>query len=152
MIIFCIPGLHLENYISPDLSNVSLTVLEGQVFYEPFINKRKVASRKPGKSRASHLSKGESVRVNTGTFHRVHTVGLNPACYMYTYMNATMKVMSKERGFKEQDNGVKMTPKLPLMKELQGKLASIFVFLQHVGNAVLNILYDVPMLRRVPLR
>lgn len=144
--------MHLENYISPDLSNVSLTVLKGQVFYEPFVNKHKVAGRKPGKSRASHLSKGESVRVSTGTFHRVHTVGLNPACYMYTYMNATMKLLSKERGFKEQDAGKKISPKLPLMKEFQGKLASIFVFLQHVGNAVLNIIYSVPMLRRVPLR
>lgn len=28
------PGLHLENYISPDLTNVTLTVLQGTVILE----------------------------------------------------------------------------------------------------------------------
>lgn len=32
------PGLHLENYISTDLTNVSLTVLQGTIILEQKIN------------------------------------------------------------------------------------------------------------------
>lgn len=32
------PGLYLENYISPDLTNVSLTVLQGTIILEQKMN------------------------------------------------------------------------------------------------------------------
>jgi len=75
------PGMYLENYISTDFTNVSLTVLEGEVTY--------------GEEESMDIitvSKKKSISVGTGKFHRIKTTSSYPACYMYTYTNQTKQL------------------------------------------------------------
>lgn len=80
------PGMYLENYISTDFANVSLTVLEGEVIYseEELVN-------------TIIVPKEKSIPVKTGMFHRVKTTSSYPACYMYTYTNQTKKQLESDR-------------------------------------------------------
>lgn len=77
------PGMYLENYISTDFTNVSLTVLEGEITY----------SEKD--SMDVTVSKEKSIPVKTDKFHRIKTTSSYPACYMYTYTNQTKQLDSK---------------------------------------------------------
>ncbi|XP_058473628.1 vitamin K-dependent gamma-carboxylase [Solea solea] len=72
------PGLHLENFVSEDLGNTSINVLQGQVKVE-IVDEKKNYS----------LQSGEQMKVPAGAYHRVHTVSENPSCYMYIYVNTT---------------------------------------------------------------
>lgn len=80
------PEMHLENYISTDFMNVSLTVLEGEVAYSD-----------EELSEAITVPKEKSIPVKTGLFHRVKTTSSYPACYMYTYTNPTTQQSDNER-------------------------------------------------------
>lgn len=83
-------GLHLENYIPPDL-NTTIEVLEGQVIVEMLGTKRNVT-----------LNVGQNLTVPSGDYHNgklfivsyfyalfslVYTVSPTPSCYMYVYLN-----------------------------------------------------------------
>ena len=72
------PGMQLENYISNDFSNVSVTVLEGSVTYTEEESKD-----------TTPVTKGDWVPVKTGKFHTIKTTSSHPSCYMYTYTNQT---------------------------------------------------------------
>lgn len=74
------PGMYLENYVTADFTNVSLTVLEGEVTY---IDEKT--------QDAVTVLKGNSIPVKTGMSHRVDIKSSYPACYMYTYANGTEK-------------------------------------------------------------
>ncbi|XP_066594912.1 vitamin K-dependent gamma-carboxylase [Prorops nasuta] len=128
------PGMHLENYIIADLTNVSLTVLEGDVVYS-----------EKGQSNTIALSKGQSVPVKTEIFHTISTVSLYPACYMYTYTNQTRE--------QQNTNGIteirKAKDPLPIMKELKYKAKAWIRTFSHITNAFFNLVYNVPMVRRV---
>lgn len=80
------PGMYLENYISTDFTNVSLTVLEGEVIY----SEEELAN-------TIIVPKEKSIPVKTGMFHRVKTTSSYPACYMYTYTNQTKKQLESDR-------------------------------------------------------
>lgn len=138
--------MYLENYITPDLSNVTLTVLEGQVLYK--IVKRDTKKKSPEKNKHIRLVKGESTFVQPGVFHRIHIIGNSPACYMYTFMNATLKKLEEDRGRVKMEED---SQKLPLLEELWSKFTNMMTFWQHVGNAILYMTYGVPMLRRVEM-
>lgn len=81
------PGMYLENYISNDFTNISLTVLEGEVTYK----------EEESPDDAITISKGRSLPVKTGVFHLVNTTSSYPACYMYTYTNQTKQQLDRER-------------------------------------------------------
>lgn len=74
------PGMQLENYISNDFSNVSVTVLEGSVTYTEEGSKDKIT-----------VTKGNTVPVKTDKFHTIETTSSYPSCYMYTYTNQTQQ-------------------------------------------------------------
>lgn len=76
--------MHLENYIETDLSNVTLTVLSGYVIYE-------IEDLDKKQSVGILLSKGKFYKMEIGRFHKVHTIGLSPSVYMYTYFNQTRR-------------------------------------------------------------
>lgn len=80
------PGMYLENYISNDFANVSLTVLEGEVIY----SEEKLSD-------AITVSRKRSIPVKTGMFHRVTTTSSHPASYMYTYTNQTKQQLDREK-------------------------------------------------------
>lgn len=79
------PGMELDNYFSDNFSNVSLTILEGEVTYseDDWINEIAVM-------------KGHSVNVTTGKLHQVKTTSLHPSCYMYSYTNRTREYLEKK--------------------------------------------------------
>uniref|UniRef100_A0A8C1VPL3 Vitamin K-dependent gamma-carboxylase n=1 Tax=Cyprinus carpio TaxID=7962 RepID=A0A8C1VPL3_CYPCA len=72
------PGLYLENFVSEDLGNTSVQVLEGLVNVE-IVDEKKNYSLQPG----------EKMQIPAGAYHKVYTVSEGPSCYMYIYVNTT---------------------------------------------------------------
>lgn len=132
-----------------DLSNVTITVLEGLVYVE-IVSPSKY-DKHLGQTKAIRLNKGDSLPIYAGMFHRVHTVGSSPSNYMYTYINGTKKALD-EKGESIEDLELKhdAKSKLPIKQELIYRMRSIGLFLQHVGNALLHIICGIPMMRRIP--
>lgn len=133
------PGLSLDNYISPELGNVTLTVLEGAIRFQLH-----------NKTKSSSLSKGQSIQVKSGVFHQVSTISETPACYMYTYVNTTRQML----GLTVEDETNSFTqmeslPKLPIWSEFMSRWENYKKFFIHVGNSLLFEFYGVPMPRRL---
>ncbi|EGI61953.1 PREDICTED: vitamin K-dependent gamma-carboxylase [Acromyrmex echinatior] len=126
------PGMYLENYISTDFMNVSLTVLEGEVTYGEEESMDVIT-----------VSKKKSISVGTGKFHRIKTTSSYPACYMYTYTNQTKQLNSE----KKPPPVIENMPQL--LKEINYKIIAWIRTFVHITNAFLNLMYDVPMVRRV---
>ncbi|XP_048028592.1 vitamin K-dependent gamma-carboxylase isoform X1 [Megalobrama amblycephala] len=78
------PGLYLENFVSEDLGNTSVQVLEGQVKVE-IVDEKKNYSLQPG----------EKMQIPAGAYHKVYTVSEGPSCYMYIYVNTTEAELQK---------------------------------------------------------
>lgn len=78
------PGLYLENYVSEDLGNTSVQVLQGLVNVE-IVDEKKNYSLQPG----------EKMQLPAGAYHKVHTVSDKPSCYMYIYVNTTEAELQK---------------------------------------------------------
>ncbi|KAJ8318860.1 hypothetical protein KUTeg_003951 [Tegillarca granosa] len=78
-------GLYLENYIQSDLTNTTITVLQGDVVVE-------IESEKKNYS----LKSGDKMQLPYDAFHNVYTVGDHPSCYMYIYINTTEVELSKK--------------------------------------------------------
>lgn len=78
------PGLYLENYVSEDLGNTSVQVLEGLVNVE-IVDEKKNYSLQPG----------EKMQIPAGAYHKVYTVSEGPSCYMYIYVNTTEAELQK---------------------------------------------------------
>ncbi|KYM96640.1 Vitamin K-dependent gamma-carboxylase [Cyphomyrmex costatus] len=127
------PGMYLENYISTDFTNVSLTVLEGEVTYDEEESMDTIT-----------VSKEKSISVGTGKFHRIKTTSSYPACYMYTYTNQTKQLDSEKR---KSPPVIENTPQL--LKEINYKIIAWIRTFVHITNAFLNLIYDVPMVRRI---
>ncbi|KAM3874307.1 vitamin K-dependent gamma-carboxylase [Diretmus argenteus] len=72
------PGLHLENYVSEDLGNTSIHVLQGQLNVEILEEKKNYT-----------LQPGEQIQLPAGAYHKAYTVSEGPSCYMYIYVNTT---------------------------------------------------------------
>lgn len=133
-------GLYLENYIAPEMSNVTLTVLEGEVYYE-------IENKHQRQSHGVRLVKGTRTPVRTGVFHKVHTVSAVPACYMYTYMNKTKETNREQVEHHVNPLNLPRSP-FPLLEESNTRLDRIQTTLGIIGNSFLNVLYNVPMIRR----
>ncbi|XP_015172992.1 PREDICTED: vitamin K-dependent gamma-carboxylase [Polistes dominula] len=131
------PSRSLENYIGSDFTNVSLMILEGKVAYNEEDQMESVT-----------LHKGSSIDVKTEKFHKIQTISPYPACYMYTYTNQTKQMLDLER--KIQDTNTKK--QFFLLQELNYKIDSWARALSHLANAFFNIVYDVPMIRRVRIK
>lgn len=129
------PGLTLDNYIVPDMDNVTLTILEGSVKYWHSTD-----------TKTKHLRKGQSLPNIPPMFHHVTTTSASPSSMLYTYVNKTMKAAPTEDELAERRQS---KPILPLWKEFNGRLDNYVRFFQHVGNSLLYEIYGVPMPRRV---
>lgn len=80
MFIADFPNFIMDNYISPDLDNVTLTILEGTVIYE-----------EDNENRSKTLTTGERCSVTPNQFHRVITISNTPSCFMYSFVNKTLQ-------------------------------------------------------------
>ncbi|XP_054262450.1 vitamin K-dependent gamma-carboxylase [Macrosteles quadrilineatus] len=126
------PGLYLENYIHGGLSNVSLSVLEGKVLVE----------LEDGANLIVHS--GESSFIPVQNFHKVHTISETPSCYMYTYANETLLELGSDREKKAESKKT-----VAFLHETKRRWKNFMQAANLVGNALLNVLYSVPMKKRV---
>ncbi|XP_053602208.1 vitamin K-dependent gamma-carboxylase [Plodia interpunctella] len=108
------PGYELEKYIPDELHNVTLTILEGKVVFEPEVTKFQ-------NGQSYQLTEGNQARVSSGLFHKLLNIGDKPAFFVYTFYNST------ERDLKMTEVP-KSEPKLPILKELMRRLNSIVIF------------------------
>jgi tellurite resistance-related uncharacterized protein len=139
-----VSGLHLENFITEDLRNVTLTVLEGEVFYE-------VEDEHADQSFGIRLNKNESVPVEVGVFHKIHTISSTPSCYMYVYVNKTREYLGDAPKSVGGDRDVMYSP-FPLLEDVQFRIDSFLRMVAHISNSFLHVLYDHPLIRRSRLQ
>ncbi|KAM9841200.1 vitamin K-dependent gamma-carboxylase [Aulostomus maculatus] len=109
------PGLHLENFVSEDLGNTSIHVLQGQVNVE-IVEEKKNYTLKPG----------EQKKVPAGAYHKVYTVSEEHSCYMYIYVNTTEAALLENfsRLMELQERIRNGTETEPLPPELQPLMAA----------------------------
>ncbi|XP_061396203.1 vitamin K-dependent gamma-carboxylase [Musca vetustissima] len=124
------PGLTLDHFISPDLTNVSLTILEGHVRY-----------KSDDENESYFLTAGKSIGLPAGVMHHITTLGMKPSCYLYTYVNKTMQ----QENIILDNTTIKEKPLLPLWQEFRQRVDNYIRFLQHMGNCILHLLYGVPI-------
>ncbi|XP_044518981.1 vitamin K-dependent gamma-carboxylase [Gracilinanus agilis] len=106
------PGLHLENFVSEDLGNTSLQLLQGEVTVELVAEQRNVS-----------LREGDRVQLPAGEYHKVYTVSSGPSCYMYIYVNTTELALERDlarlQELKEKvENGSESGPLPPELRPL----------------------------------
>uniref|UniRef100_A0A8C5H3W8 Vitamin K-dependent gamma-carboxylase n=1 Tax=Gouania willdenowi TaxID=441366 RepID=A0A8C5H3W8_GOUWI len=108
------PGLHLENFVSEDLGNTSIQVLQGQVNVEIVEEKKNYT-----------LQTSETMKVPAGAYHKVYTVSEDPSCYMYVYVNTTEAALLENftKLFELQERVRNGTETEPLPPELQPLIA-----------------------------
>ncbi|KAM3600514.1 uncharacterized protein V6R79_024495 [Siganus canaliculatus] len=104
------PGLHLENFVSEDLGNTSVHVLQGKVNVE-IVDEKKNYTVLPG----------EKMQVPAGAYHKVYTVPEGPSCYMYIYVNTTETALQQNftKLYEIQERIRNGTETEPLPPELQ---------------------------------
>ncbi|XP_017266135.1 vitamin K-dependent gamma-carboxylase [Kryptolebias marmoratus] len=109
------PGLHLENFVSEDLGNTSVHVLQGQVNVEIVEEKKNYT-----------LQPGEKTKVPAGAYHKVYTVSEGPSCYMYVYVNTTEAALQQNftKLLELQERIRNGTETEPLPPELQPLMAA----------------------------
>ncbi|XP_053320449.1 vitamin K-dependent gamma-carboxylase [Spea bombifrons] len=110
------PGLYLENFVSEDLGNTSIQILQGEVNVE-IVKEAKNYT----------LKEGERMQLPAGEYHKVFTVSPGPSCYMYMYVNTTAVTLEQNltrlQELKEKvENGTETSPLPP---ELQPLLSGI---------------------------
>ncbi|KAJ8731764.1 hypothetical protein PYW08_014494 [Mythimna loreyi] len=119
------PGYEQEKYIPVELRNVTLTILEGIVVFEPEVTKQRIGQ-------SFKLTKGNRTQVIPGMFHKVLNIGEEPAFYMYTFYNSTEANLEK--------NHLSIAnPKLPVFKELLRRLTNMIVFADLVINNIFKM-------------
>ncbi|KAG2469533.1 VKGC carboxylase, partial [Polypterus senegalus] len=107
------PGLCLENFVSEDLGNTSLHVLQGEVNVETVMEKKNYT-----------LKKDEKMQLPAGEYHKVYTISQEPSCYMYIYVNTTDVAVEKKvaKLFELQEQVRNGTETEPIPPELQNIL------------------------------
>ncbi|XP_050342403.1 vitamin K-dependent gamma-carboxylase [Nymphalis io] len=114
------PDYYQEKFIPIELTNVTMTILKGMVSFEPEV-------KKFSQGQSFKLDKGNRVKLDPGTFHRVLTIGTEPAFYMYTFANRS------ESNFKDSASN----PKLPVGHELMRRFNNMIKF----ANIVISNIY-----------
>lgn len=126
------PNRIVESFITKDLDNVTLTVLDGVVVYQS-----------QNLNEQHTLGKGQSIRVIEGKFHRVTTTSQTPSCFMYTYVNRTMQNVA---GTAVDDSNKSI---LPIWKEITNRAMNMKQFFVNIQNSLLYQLHEVPMPERL---
>lgn len=125
-----ISGLHLENFISSDMSNVTLTVLEGKVVYEIENGFQSVGEK---------LEKGESVPVEVDTFHRVHTMSPTPSYYMYTFVRNKPNEQTEDK-----DHKYVMYSPFPFLEKVDDRVEAFLKMWRNIAKGLINLVFGIP--------
>ncbi|CRK95801.1 CLUMA_CG009257, isoform A [Clunio marinus] len=133
------PRLTMENYIVPEMDNVTLTVLHGAVKFQ-----------QENDTKASSLSVRQSVVVKSGSFHKITTISDVPSCYFYTYINATQQLLNSPADDTQNYKEWRTTYSIfPFAQEWRMRWENYKKFLYHIANSILFEFYKVPMPLRV---
>lgn len=122
----------LENYIQDDLSNVTLTIIEGEIAYE-------IENDELMQSVGAKMKKGDSISVEIENFHKIHTISSTPSCYMYTYV----------RSHSTEDNGNIHVGKryayspFPILEDFEFRIKAFFAMWKHVTTSILYVLFHI---------
>ncbi|KAJ8947431.1 hypothetical protein NQ318_009637, partial [Aromia moschata] len=134
------PGLYLENFIDKDLDNVTLTVLEGEVVYE-------IEDPDTMQSLGVKLGKGDSIPVEVGYFHKIHTVSSVPSRYMYTFTRDE----KAEQEEPAEGRNVMYSP-FPLIEDVQDRLQAFLRMWKYIGDSFLYVVFGRPYYIRPPIK
>ncbi|XP_027031142.2 vitamin K-dependent gamma-carboxylase [Tachysurus fulvidraco] len=110
------PGLHLENYVSEDLGNTSVQVLQGTVNVEILKEMKNYT-----------LVPGEKMQLPAGAYHKVYTMNDIPSCYMYIYVNTTEAALQENltKLMELKEKVLNGTETQPLPPELQPLITGV---------------------------
>lgn len=99
------------------------------------------------------LSTGHSlsVPVPSKMFHKVHTVSASPSCYMYSYVNQT-RLNGELHNTKSQGVDKDPSKNSELLNEIWQRWENFVRAIALVSNAILKLLYNVPMVKRVRIQ
>ncbi|XP_060517290.1 vitamin K-dependent gamma-carboxylase isoform X2 [Cylas formicarius] len=122
------PGLYLENYVSEDLYNVSITLLEGKVVFE-------LDYPETEQSVGIELSPGIGYSIPEGTYHKVHTIGATPSRYMYTFVKTDSY---REEGAIDVKS---MYSPFPLIEDVKGRKTAFSRMIRHIAVSLSHILF-----------
>ncbi|KAG8440963.1 hypothetical protein GDO86_006630 [Hymenochirus boettgeri] len=125
------PGLYLENFVSEDLGNTSIHILQGELNVEIVKEARNFT-----------LREGDYMQLPAGEYHKVFTVSSGPSCYMYMYVNTTAvsleQNLTRLQELKEKiENGSETSPLPP---ELQPIISGTVEDLDSTDPLVLTFL------------
>lgn len=106
------PGLHLENFVSEDLGNTSIQLLQGEVTVELVAEEKNQT-----------LQEGDKMQLPAGEYHKVYTVSSSPSCYMYVYVNTTEVALEQDLAYLQElkekvENGSETGPLPPELQPL----------------------------------
>lgn len=106
------PGLHLENFVSEDLGNTSIQLLQGEVTVELLAEQKNQT-----------LKEGDKMQLPSGEYHKVYTTSPTPSCYMYIYVNTTEVALEKDLAYLQElkekvENGSETGPLPPELQPL----------------------------------
>ncbi|XP_049821936.1 vitamin K-dependent gamma-carboxylase isoform X2 [Aethina tumida] len=128
------PGMYLENFINSDVRNVSLTVLEGDVVFE-------MDDPDTLQSTGIKLHKGDKIPIAIGYFHKIHTIGSKPSCYMYTYAKESQDIEPME-------NRQQMYSPFPMIEDVQNRLEALKSMFSQIYNSIMHLMFNKPLYRR----
>ncbi|CAH2107001.1 unnamed protein product [Euphydryas editha] len=120
------PEYYLEKFIPIELSNITMTVLDGLVAYETEVTKF-------SDGQSFKLSKGNRVQMNSGTFHRIVNIGIEPAFYIYTFANSSEATNADVSA---------PIPKLPVGQELSRRFQNMIKFLNIIVSNGYKIFFQ----------
>lgn len=142
------PGLTLENYLPPQLSNVSLTLMKGKIIIEQS-NTKNVTLTSMEMDNLNFSLRQNRVSILTNALHKIHSVASSPSYYMYTYTNKTEDsiVEDKEKGDKDNTPLLLLVPNLItiFLQEKWNKFSRSFLL---IVNSYLNLFFGIPMVLR----
>lgn len=121
----------LENYIQKDLNNVTLTVLEGEVAYEIEVT---VLLQSVGVK----LKKGDTIPIEVGLFHKIHTISLTPSCYMYTFTRGNVIEENIEK------KSEKSYSAFPILEDAAMRFRGFLRMWQHIISSISHLLFNTP--------
>ncbi|XP_073952043.1 gamma-glutamyl carboxylase isoform X2 [Choristoneura fumiferana] len=124
-------GYALKKFIPTEFSNVTLTVLQGQVAFEPEVTKYR-------NGQSYKLNPGYGTSIDAGMFHRVINIGKETAFYMYTFYNTT------EANLKKNDKVVSKH-NLPIFMELKRRFSDMLVFADNMYNGLYQLFFRLSM-------
>jgi vitamin K-dependent gamma-carboxylase len=141
------PGLTLENYLPAELTNVSLRLMKGTVIVEQ--NKTENASLSMDERNFDLSSLTQKVAIESGRFHKIHTVSSFPSCYMYTYSNGTADSEPETPPEKEEDPEPHCPYIIGLITNFAlDKFNTFSRSFYLIMNAYLHVFFDIPMVVR----